>query len=88
MNLPLTFPQANSKSFDMKGLMGMKHFSEDMRKLAHVTAMYGLNQTPEEKKTDIMRVNPIVMREDAFDVGSAATVLQCLRRGQPHLFSF
>lgn len=39
-----------------------KDFSEDKRKLAHVTGMLGINQTPAEKERGIYRLNWVVLR--------------------------
>ena len=64
------------------------NFSEDKRKFAHVTAMYALNQFGDEKSRGIMRVGPLVVREDQFDVRNMVHVLQCISMGQPYLSSF
>lgn len=81
--------QADAKSYLMETLQ-LGNFSEDKRKLSHVTAMYGLNQDPEgrEKKLGIMRVNKIVVREDGFHYNDQVRILQRLQIGQPNLGSF
>ena len=84
--LVITATQAAASSYDKQSL-GMKHFSEDKRKYAEVTATFGLNQSPEEKKVGLMRINTIVLREDEFS-GNEVYVAQALRQGQPCLFSF
>jgi hypothetical protein len=61
-------------------------FSEDKRKYGHVTAMYGMNQTLEEKRIGIMRLNELVKREGASDVTQCA-VLQRLEIGKPFVGS-
>ena len=68
----------------------MKNFSEDKRKYAHVTAMYGLNQDPQdrEKKIGLMRINEIVVREGDFSNTKEVTVIQNLARGRPFLGSY
>ena len=65
--LVLTATQADVRAHNQKRLY-ISNFSEDKRKYAHVTAMYGLNQDPggEEKKMGIMRVNQLVVRDGAF----------------------
>lgn len=70
--------------------LGLKNFSEDKRKYGHVTAMYGLNQDHKgrEKKLGLMRINQIVVREDAFNSLNEVYVLQNLSRGQPCLSSY
>jgi hypothetical protein len=72
----ITATQADADSYDKKSL-GLKNFSEDKRKYAHVTAMYSLNQTPQEKKKRIMRIGELLVREDAASAGEVV-VLQCL----------
>lgn len=79
--------QANTASYEAS-LMRMKHFSEDKRKMAHVTSMVGLNQTESEKRKGLMRLNYIVLREDEFDVTRTVKVLQCLKEGRPHVASY
>lgn len=89
-NLCIVSPtQADAKSYEQY-LLKLGNFSEDKRKLAHVTAMYGLNQSPDgrEKKLGIMRINKIVVREDGFHESDQVHVLQRLQIGRPNLGSF
>jgi hypothetical protein len=81
--------QADAASYETDRLE-MKNFSEDKRKFAHVTAMYGLNQdkTGREKKLGIMRINKIVVREGDFHSSHEVYVLQSLPTGRPFLGSF
>ena len=85
--LVITATQADADSYD-RNLLSLKNFSEDKRKYAHVTAMYGLNQDKygREKEIGIMRINELLAREG--DQSRAVTVLQNLRRGQPVLTSY
>lgn len=85
--LVLTATQAAARSYK-KQSVEMDDFSEDKRKLAHVTAMFGLNQTPAEKRAGLMRIGPVVLREDEFFTDDEATVAQSLRTGRPLVFSF
>lgn len=62
--------------------------SEDKRKLAHVTAMLALNQTPAEKRKGLMRISNIATRDDDFDVERNVAVLQCLTIGRPCMLSY
>lgn len=62
--------------------------SEDKRKLAHVTAMLALNQTPAEKRQGLMRISNIAMRDDDFDTEKNVAVLQCLAAGKPYIISY
>lgn len=71
-----------------KQLLSMDDFSEDKRKFSHVTAMYGLNQTPEEKRIGVMRINELVVREADFDSKHPVTILQRLQIGRPFLGSW
>lgn len=81
--------QSDSDSYK-KDLLGLDNFSEDKRKFAHVTAMYGLNQDVHgrEKEIGIMRLNKIVVREDEFHQSHKVFVLQKLNMGRPFLGSF
>lgn len=63
--LVVTATQSDADSYDVK-TMGKNNFSEDKRKIAHVTGMIGLNQTHEEKMNGIMRLNYIARREEEF----------------------
>ena len=87
--LIITPTQANSKSYE-KALQGQSNFSEDKRKYAHVTAMYGLNQDPEgrEKKLGLMRINQLVVREGEFSPTNQVYIMQKLQIGRPYLGSF
>lgn len=87
--LVITPTQTDADSYDTD-LLTLKNFSEDKRKFAHVTAMFGLNQDKRgrEKDIGIMRINEIVVREDAFSSKNQVTVLQNLSRGIPILASY
>lgn len=89
--LPLVIAptQADAQSYKSHRLE-LSNFSEDKRKFAHCTAMYGLNQSPDgrEKKLGIMRINEIIIREGEFSNDSEVVVLQDLRRGRPFTQSF
>jgi len=87
--LLITATQADAASYE-RGLLRLSNFSEDKRKYAHVTAMYGLNQDPKgrEKQLGIMRINEMVVREDDFSNARQVTVLQNLHRGRPFLGSY
>lgn len=87
--LVLTATQADAKSYETN-LLKMTNFSEDKRKFAHVTAMFGLNQDKygREKKLGIMRVNELVIREGEFDSTMGVTVLQSLNLGRPSIGSY
>ena len=87
--LGVTATQADSASYE-KGRLKMINFSEDKRKLGHVTVMYGLNQDQYGRETDIgiMRINEIVKRTGASSTTREVKVLQNLSRGRPFLTSY
>jgi hypothetical protein len=85
--LVITATQAAATSYD-KGLLRLRDFSEDKRKYSHVTAMYGLNQTSEEKRLGILRINQLVVREGDFNTTNQVHVLQCLPLGRPIIGSW
>lgn len=73
--------QASAASYDVR-TQKMGHFSNDKRKLAHVTGMLGLNQTSPERQDQVMRLNWIVLRESDYHSESCLWVAQCLPLGQ------
>jgi len=85
--LVLTATQIKVKGYDKK-LLTMSDFSEDKRKFAHVTAMYGMNQTPEEKQIGLLRLNALVVREADFNPMRPVTVLNRIQMGRPFLGSY
>ncbi len=87
--LGVSVTQTDAASYD-RNLLSLKNFSEDKRKFGHVTAMYGLNRDKEgrEKEIGILRINEIVVREDAFFASHVVHVLQNLRSGRPCLSSY
>lgn len=89
IRLVVTVTQADAKSYDQNRLK-LSNFSEDKRKYAHVTAMYGLNQDPggREKMLGIIRVNELVVREGEFYTTREVCILQNINTGQPLISSF
>ena len=87
--LVLTATQADADSY-RKGTLSLSNFSEDKRKLAHVTAQYGLNQDPQgrEKKIGLLRINEIIVREGEFSAQNEVCVLQDLAAGRAFLESY
>lgn len=85
--LIVTATQAAASSYD-KDLIKLSDFSEDKRKYAHVTAMYGLNQTPEEKKIGVLRINELVVRDGGLQTVNQVKILQRLEIGRPVLTSY
>jgi hypothetical protein len=85
--LVLTATQAAASAYG-KETLAMSDFSEDKRKFAHVTSMFGLNRTSREKALGIMRMNQLTLRDSFSDESNFVTVLQCLERGRPIIGSF
>jgi hypothetical protein len=46
--------------------------------------MIGINQTPEEKKHQIIKVNSLAMREGEYFVDRVAVITQCLALGRAY----
>ena len=58
-----------------------KDIAEDIRKLAHITSMVSLNQTPSEKKAGILRLKQLALREGEQEFREAVCT-QCLSIGR------
>lgn len=78
--------QANAASYG-EHLQSRKHFSEDKRKLAHVTAMIGINITPAEKEQQSMRLNFLVKREGFYSPRKVVHAAGCLGLINPCIIS-
>jgi hypothetical protein len=78
--------QSNRDSIDRKNI-GQKNTGEDIRKLAHVDALFVLNQLPSEKKEGRIRIDTLVHRHDEASEKGQVIVLQQLKLGQPFLDS-
>lgn len=83
----ITATQANGMAIKEKSV-GREHYAGDRRKYDHVTAMYSLSQTPEEKRKGITRWGAVVVREDDWDEEHHVKVLGCLQIGRPYLDSY
>ena len=77
--------QSDAQGFDAT-LLSKKNFSEDRRKLDHVTGMIGLNMTIREKRLGLMRMNEIASRDT--DGTKVINVMHRLQMGRPVLGSF
>lgn len=71
-----------------KRLISEGDASEDKRKAAHVTAMFGLNKDAHDRRRGWMRINPVFVRDDDYDPFDQVAVLQLLQRGMPNLGSW
>lgn len=85
--LVIVATQADADSYSGK-LMTRKNFSNDKRKLSHVSGMLGLNQSDDQKEAGIILVNWIVRRHGEFLTQRTAKIHQHLQSGQVHLTSF
>jgi hypothetical protein len=81
-----TGTQSSRKSIYKKNVM-QDDTSEDIRKLAHVNAMFSLNQTETEELLGIMRVGVTVHRHKKSSERKNVIVLGNLSVGQPILDS-
>lgn len=79
--LVITASQSNRKSIEKKTI-GQVDTGEDIRKIAHVDVMWGLNQTPVEKRRRVMRVNIVAQRHKDDAVGAQVMVMQQFQTGQ------
>lgn len=84
--LVVTGTQADAASYG-KELITRSNFSEDKRKIAHVTGMVGLNQTHEEKANGVMRLNYLARREEYYNEMDVVYVAGCFDIGRPVMHS-
>ena len=76
-----TGQQCNRSTLDKLNI-SVTDVAEDVRFLAHVDMLYGLNQTNVEKQEGTMRVVGLLHRHKRFNPGKHAKVLQQLDAGQ------
>jgi len=81
----VTASQTTREAID-KEVVGQKDVPEDIRKLAHVDALYGINQTESEKEDLITRISTVVHRHKNWSKRTVA-VLHQLALGMPYLDS-
>lgn len=84
--LVVTATQSDASSYDAK-LIRKQNFSEDKRKLAHVTGLVGLNAESTERSKGVMRLNWVVLRENKFSESHCVYVAGCLEIANPALRS-
>lgn len=84
--LVATASQANAKAYGAETMTRM-HFSEDKRKMSHVTGMIGINVTAVEKTLGVSRLNWIVRRDRAFNEQKCCVVAGCLAIANPAILS-
>jgi len=83
-NLVITATQADAGSYRKKRL-DMSNFSGDRRKNDHVTALYALTQSREDKVADRIVVEEILVRHGQ-SADSPVTVHRCLPMGRFNVF--
>lgn len=84
--LVVTATQTNAASNDAL-IIRRKHFSDDKRKRATPTAVYGINQTETEKDSGIMRLNNIKKRRGTYKESFCVHVAGCLELANPAVLS-
>ena len=84
--LVVSATQSNAAAYDIE-TQTMDNYSEDKRKLGHVTLFVGLNQTPDEYRANLMRLGVILQREGK-NSGRQVALIQQIRRGRAHVGSF
>lgn len=80
--LVLTATQADADSY-ARDIQDRRNFSEDKRKLSHVTGLIGINVTAKEKEQGLMRLNWIVAREIDFSIRRCCHVATSLGLANP-----
>lgn len=84
--LVVTATQSDAASYKTS-LLGRSNFADDKRKYAHVTAMFGVNQTEPEKAAGVCRLNTLVLREDEFAETGVVHVAECRSLASPAVLS-
>lgn len=84
--LVLTASQTDAASYETD-LIRRSNFSEDKRKYAHTTAIFGLNQTDVEKEEGRMRLNWLVLRDGDFIETKVVHVAGSLALANPMITS-
>jgi hypothetical protein len=86
-NCVITASQSDAESYKGEDI-SMSNFTEDKRKLGHVTAMLAINQKSHEKLERVVRLGVVVAREDDFHMEQQVVVLQDLTTGRALLGSY
>lgn len=84
--LVITATQSDAASYTADTI-GRSNFSEDKRKLAHVTGMIGINQAKQEKDLGVMRLNWVALREGEYSEYRCVHVAGCLAIASPFMWS-
>jgi replicative DNA helicase len=84
--LVITATQSDAASYGVR-LLSRNNFADDRRKLDHVFAMVGINQTGEEKGQGVQRLNYLKVREDEYTEDRELWCAGCLALADPCLVS-
>lgn len=84
--LVVTATQSDAASYETVTIK-RKNFSEDKRKLSHVTGMVGINQTEEEKHMGVYRLNWVLLREGSYYESRCVTTAGNLALANPAIVS-
>lgn len=82
----ITATQSDAASY-AANTMSRSNFSEDRRKLDHVTGMIGINMTEEEKEQGVCRLNWIKRREEEYTENRCVFVAGTFALGAPAMKS-
>lgn len=84
--LVVTASQSDAASYE-QSLITRSNFTDDKRKLSHVTAMIGINVNPLEKHRRLSRLNYVVLREGDYEESKQVTIAHCLDLCMPVVLS-
>lgn len=82
----VTATQCNREGFSSR-ILRREHVGGDHRKLAHVTAMFGVNQSGDEHELGVYRINPVVGRELDWAETRCCYTAACLAINDPAVLS-
>ena len=83
----LAVPTQSNAEGHKKSSLGAWNFSEDKRKMSHVTSFIALNQSKDEKRNHMLRVSLLMSRDEESE-RQQAVCLQHLQTGQAITGSF
>lgn len=84
--LLMTATQCDTKGF-AKGWLTRENFSEDRRKLDHVSGFVGLNVSPYDKSVGVTRLNWVNLRDGEFGETDGCWVAGCLPLANPAILA-
>jgi len=86
-NIIMIPTQTDARSYNQDSLT-ISNFSEDKRKISHVTHLIANNVNNAEMNVGIGRLANLVMREDGVDTSEEVSIIQNINSGQMHIGSF